>query len=215
MFDSLYNIKHLFSQAYCFICGGLNPNFVKGPSEFYHLTCYLNIYKSESSISPFIPQQLFKPSHSCSLCKDTQDTYYCETCEKFFCICCCFSQPEAICCSNFLQETKIKLKTCQGCKYEMNISDFFLDYKCESHDYLCKKCFNLGIATSSCIFDCPIPPLPCSLTTCSLCSTLSLKYQGRYSCKQKCELCDPCFYNSFLSNPSTCGKCKSPLLQTP
>ena len=211
MFDSVYSINYLFSKAYCFICQSQNPDFVKGPSEFYHLTCYLNMHKSESSISSFIPQQLYKPSHSCSLCDDANDTYLCETCNKFLCLVCCFSKPESICCLNFSQEMNSKVKHCQGCLTAMKLKDFYLDYKCSGHDYLCKKCFNLGLATSSCIFGCPVPPLPCSLTQCGLCCGLGLRYLGPYSCVQSCELCELCFYKSFLSLPGRCGKCRSPL----
>jgi hypothetical protein len=104
------------------------------------------------------------------------------------------------------------LKKCEGCEYLKTVQNFCLSNKCEAHDFLCQKCFDLGQASLSCVFGCEMVKSCETLVSCVVCGSLRMRYQGEVSCLDACEVCEICFYESYVNNLDDCPGCHKPLL---
>ncbi|OMJ89833.1 hypothetical protein SteCoe_7914 [Stentor coeruleus] len=216
-------IKDIFTvlkESTCLLCNESNPNFLSSCKHLYHIKCIKKlqstkcIKKLQSSKCVKCPEIIkngwldIPSANNCHNCLSAFNLFSCNNCNKKSCISCIMHRDLQGCCGDF-EKNKIKLyQQCPGCFYDRSICDLVIN-TCTTHNFLCKKCWNLSTKIGKCILGCYIGNMRFpDIIQCPECYEFEIKYYGEYLCPDKsCESCDKCMTKRSVSVPECIPYC--------
>lgn len=207
-------IKDFFTvlkESTCLVCNQSNPNFLSSCKHLYHIKCIdkLKSSKCVKCSEAIKSDYLDIPSNNnCHNCLSAFNLFPCNNCNKKSCISCIMLRNLQSCCGN-IEKNKVKLyQQCPGCFYDRSICDLVLN-TCITHNFLCKKCWNLSARIGKCILGCAIETMRFpDIIRCPECFKFEIKYFGEYLCPDgSCEDCEKCMSKRFLAIPKCIPYC--------
>ncbi|OMJ95506.1 hypothetical protein SteCoe_1103 [Stentor coeruleus] len=201
----------ILKESTCLVCNDFNPNFLSSCKHLYHINCIKKLKSSKCvKCSEVIENEWFDIplANNCHNCSSTFNLLSCNDCNKKSCVSCILLRNLQGCCGN-LEKNKIKLcQQCPGCFYDRSICDLVLN-TCVTHNFLCKKCWNLSTRIGKCILGCElgIMGFP-DIIRCPECYEFEIKYFGEYLCPDSsCEDCEKCMAKRYTRIPECTPYC--------
>lgn len=210
-YNNKYSHNTTNSQVKCLICKAHFPDFKIPESGYYHLNCLNKCAESNPSyfdLSQYAYKDFLIKAPCCLICESKENLESCRNCVKIYCLNCALNPAKPVCCEPYRDFRRNTYKECIGCYYSKRVTEFCIQVKCEAHDYLCMKCWNLGKNVGKCILGCPINTNFTYYTECRICGQWKPKYLGEFRCASNCEICELCGYNRLINFYYTCPICK-------
>lgn len=199
-------------QSSCSICNTPFPDFKNSENKVFHLNCLITYSKSDPNffdISQYAYKDFLIPTFFCSICENKERLATCMDCLKIFCTACALNPAKPLCCQKYRQLCMNEYKKCAGCSYYKRVTDFCWQVKCEAHDYLCLKCWNLGSNVGKCVMGCVVDTKFSCYVQCRACGLWKPRYLGEYRCQNNCEICELCGYKRLINFQSSCLMCQT------
>jgi hypothetical protein len=186
----------LATSLSCIYCNTNNIDYIIPICK--HL-CHYNCFKNANYICKKADNSVDNQEEICSICLYDKNIIKCTECKKRYCYICILNRNLDKCCEVLNEKSKDIKTTCPGCLISSPYSEMS-PIKCKSHEFLCKKCFNLSIKLKTCILGCELVNELSYNCTCKACGIKDIKYFGNYYCPDKCEVCDTCQTGYILRN---------------
>ena len=146
----------------------------------------------------------------CSVCSSNSNIIACKGCQTLYCYLCVASKELTGCCAWIRKNLENEYTECPGCLGITRFCDI-VPLKCQEHELLCKKCWNLGVACGKCIFGCELACKAGFYCHCNSCDKNEIQFFGEFYCPN-CQVCDVCqnrymIFNEQARDPYKCVNC--------
>lgn len=208
--------EELFNEAFCIFCSLGQVNLILPEcSHSCHVKCFLQqkAICTVCTVKKEIQGLEVKGEINCNLCGGLNNLISCPDCLTKHCYVCFRNNSLKHCCEALKNNLEDQFSQCPGCESKTPYSEI-VPLKCETHDLLCKKCWNISILTGKCVFNCKLAYSVGVYCHCDVCNKNEIKHLSPLTCPNSCNLCEFCQSRfSIFTSASKCANCQEVLIK--